>query len=1111
MKHQHIVLIVLALTIPLSGAEAVTFATNATIEATNLTYDGLPVVVNSCTITINGPHNFASLQVISNGVVTHAAAPNGEKDNLLALSITGDLTVDSASRIDVSGCGFSAEQGPGAGGHDGGGWGSGAGHGGMGGYSNYQKPGGGAYDDILAPLQWGSGGGGGAGGAGGGAASIKVAGTLQVDGAIKADGAPSGGCCAQQGGGSGGSVLIQAGILAGNGWITADGGAGGVTGGGGGAGGGRIALYFTQNNFVGILHAAGALGYQNGGAGTIYTKAASEATGHVFVDNHGVPGLWTPLSAPEAFELIIANFGKVRAAASMTNNGLTISTNGWLAYATGVSNFTLKVLNHATIEAGGTLALSGLGYAPEQGPGAGARDSGGWGSGGGHGGVGGYSNYQQPGGGAYDSILMPTEWGSGGGSAGGSGGGAMLLQVDGILQVEGTLTADGLAAPNPQYGAGAGGSLWITVGNLSGTGSITARGGQGGVAQGGGGGGGGRIALYYMQNNFLGTISAAGGLGIQNAGAGTIYFKSLMETAGHVLVANDGASGEWTPLTTPEAFELVIRDQAKVRALAPLTNSGVTIQTNGLLSSSAGMANLSVTVYGNLGIDAGGSIDVNGLGFSAEQGPGAGSHDGGGWGSGGGHGGIGGNSYWQKPGGTGYDSIVTPSQWGSGGGTSNHNGGSGGNGGGAVVLNVAGTLRIDGSLTAEGMPSPNEQYGSGAGGSLWINAKALTGGGWLSARGGIGGITQGGGGGGGGRIALYYTQNTFTGSISAAGGLGFQNGGAGTIYTKLSVDPGGQVLVDNAGNAGLTRLYSSGWPAELVFDLTLSGAAIVKPDAPQTFRNLVMTNGTGASHDQAQSGFFWTCLGDARIASNASFNVDGLGYTTASGPGYGTNSVYGYGSGGGHGGAGAASYNGGGWGSAPGGVTNGSSREPVTLGSGGGGGAGASGGGAIRLTVKGTLYLNGTISANGLDASGASGGGAGGSVWITAKALTGGGSVQANGGATAPYGAAGGGGRIAIYALDRASYSGTASVSGASAGSLFNSVPPMIMAATPQGSSLRLAWPSAVGTQYQAKISIDLQNWSDYGDIIPGTGKEIHLDIPTSLSQAFFQMTATTP
>ncbi|MCK5487919.1 MAG: hypothetical protein KAI86_16990, partial [Desulfobacterales bacterium] len=109
-----------------------------------------------------------------------------------------------------------------------------------------------------------------------------------------------------------------------------------------------------------------------------------------------------------------------------------------------------------------------------------------------------------------------------------------------------------------------------------------------------------------------------------------------------------------------------------------------------------------------------------------------------------------------------------------------------------------------------------------------------------------------------------------------------------------------------------------------------------------------------------------------------------------------------------------------------GGVSYGSITSPTDLGSGGGEvSLGGAGGGAVKLTVTGTVTVNGLITANGAnggatgsgtDRSG--GGGAGGSIWITSGIFTGSGSITANGGAGNSYGYDGGGGsggRIAVY------------------------------------------------------------------------------------------------
>jgi hypothetical protein len=278
--------------------------------------------------------------------------------------------------------------------------------------------------------------------------------------------------------------------------------------------------------------------------------------------------------------------------------------------------------------------------------------------------------------------------------------------------------------------------------------------------------------------------------------------------------------------------------------------------------------------------------------------------------------------------------------------------------------------------------------------------------------------------------------------VSARGGQGYESGGAGTICTKRDADAFASVLVDNGTNAGLTRLNSSLWPAGVVFDLSIAGSSIVIPDSPQTFRNLVVSDNAVVKHDPGQTGFRWTCLGNALIASNASFNADGLGYAANSGPGTGSMSVYGYGSGAGHGGIGGDGFNGGSaW--AYGGGVYGANDAPVTLGSGGGGGNGSSGGGAIQFIVLGLFQLDGAMTANGLTSGYASGGGAGGSLWISAGVLSGAGALRAQGGAAATSGAAGGGGRIAIYARSIANYSGVVSVTGANPGTVFMSDSPI--------------------------------------------------------------------
>ena len=120
-----------------------------------------------------------------------------------------------------------------------------------------------------------------------------------------------------------------------------------------------------------------------------------------------------------------------------------------------------------------------------------------------------------------------------------------------------------------------------------------------------------------------------------------------------------------------------------------------------------------------------------------------------------------------------------------------------------------------------------------------------------------------------------------------------------------------------------------------------------------------------------------------------------------------------------------------------GGSAYGTILEPTDIGSGGGsstgnGTKGGSGGGAIKLTVGGSLTLNGTITANGATGGSYSGGGSGGSIYLLLGTLTGSGTIAAKGGGSGnSSGGGGAGGRVALY-YDANSFSGNVSASGSS-------------------------------------------------------------------------------
>lgn len=123
-----------------------------------------------------------------------------------------------------------------------------------------------------------------------------------------------------------------------------------------------------------------------------------------------------------------------------------------------------------------------------------------------------------------------------------------------------------------------------------------------------------------------------------------------------------------------------------------------------------------------------------------------------------------------------YGDALAPVTFGSGGGGNSAVGvnGWGGTGGGVFIMNVTGTLTVNGAIYAAGWPSENS-----AGGSA-------------------------GGAGGGGRIAIYYTNSggSFGSSqLTSYGGFGVAcngcNGNGGTEYLKKASDSGGSLSVWN--------------------------------------------------------------------------------------------------------------------------------------------------------------------------------------------------------------------------------------------------------------------------------------------------------------------------
>lgn len=247
----------------------------------------------------------------------------------------------------------------------------------------------------------------------------------------------------------------------------------------------------------------------------------------------------------DSLALVQSDFSTTFPNALITTGSTTVSgikQYGWLEVNTGhtlniTSGQTLTVIAEKVI-INGTVYGTGCGYAAPaaagigSGPGGGgtSTNSGCGGGGyGGAGGLGGYDTGDTPGAGGLvsgTSSGTDLDMGSAGGTsdntAGGNGGGSFKLYSR-YATISGNINMDGNSGLLPGGarggGGGAGGGILITAENLTLTGTLSAKGGQGSAGtstanDSGGGGGGGRVKLFHGASSVTtGIIDVAGGIG----------------------------------------------------------------------------------------------------------------------------------------------------------------------------------------------------------------------------------------------------------------------------------------------------------------------------------------------------------------------------------------------------------------------------------------------------------------------------------------------------------------------------------------------------------------------------------------------------------------------
>ncbi len=253
--------------------------------------------------------------------------------------------------------------------------------------------------------------------------------------------------------------------------------------------------------------------------------------------------------------------------------------------------------------------------------------------------------------------------------------------------------------------------------------------------------------------------------------------------------------------------------EAKTRLPATINAGSMTIKSGSPVTPAQG-GTLSLTVSGQLTIEAGAVLDVTGLGYLGGQSQNApGTAPAGVTGAavdaGGSHGGLGTTLDYAGPAGEVYDSAYQP-QLGGGGGSVRFLNTSGDSGGGVISLN-AGQLTLDGQVRARGEMKRNPGYtdATGAGGTVLITAGTLSGAGFVDVSGADYQISsQHAGSGGGGRVALYVdtlsgfdpsTQAKAFGGTVLNGATVQRYAGPGTVFVKLTSQTYGKLYVNQGG------------------------------------------------------------------------------------------------------------------------------------------------------------------------------------------------------------------------------------------------------------------------------------------------------------------------
>ncbi|TYJ29892.1 hypothetical protein E1A91_A06G097700v1 [Gossypium mustelinum] len=182
---------------------------------------------------------------------------------------------------------------------------------------------------------------------------------------------------------------------------------------------------------------------------------------------------------------------------------------------------------------------------------------------------------------SWSSLQEPCSYGSKGGTTskevdyGGGGGGWVKMEIKDLLEVNGSLLADG-GNGGTKGGGGSGGSIYIKSHKMTGSGRISACGGDGF-----GGGGGGRVSVNIFSRHDEPKIYVHGGTSrgcLENAGAAGTLYDAVPRS---LTVNNNNLSTDTDTLLLEFPYQPLwtnVYIQNRARASVPLLWSRVQVQ-----------------------------------------------------------------------------------------------------------------------------------------------------------------------------------------------------------------------------------------------------------------------------------------------------------------------------------------------------------------------------------------------------------------------------------------------------------------------------------------------------------------------------------------------------